>query len=33
MKEQMRKAIDDIGGEPLDGSDFEAEIPDTDFSG
>ena len=30
---EFRKAIDEIGGEPLAGSGFETEEPDPDFSG
>lgn len=32
-KVELRKAIDDIGGEPLDGSGFEDETPEEGFSG
>jgi hypothetical protein len=32
MSEQPRKALDDIGGEPLAGSGFENEAPDPEFS-
>jgi hypothetical protein len=32
MSEQMRKALDDTGGEPLDGSGFENETAERDFS-
>lgn len=32
MSEQLRKAMDDIGGEPLAGSGFERETPDPEFS-
>jgi len=31
--DRMRKAIAEIGGEPLDGSGFENEKPDEGFSG
>jgi hypothetical protein len=31
MSAQMRKALDDVGGEPLRGSGFENETPETDF--
>jgi hypothetical protein len=31
MKEQLRKAIDDVGGEPLEGSGFENETPEKNF--
>jgi len=32
MSEQLRKALDDIGGEPLQGSGFEDERLEPDFS-
>ena len=32
MSEQLRKAMADIGGEPLAGSGFENETPDPEFS-
>lgn len=32
IKEQMQAALDDIGGEPLDGSGFEEETPEAGFS-
>jgi hypothetical protein len=32
MTDQMRKALDDLGGEPLAGSGFEDETPDPDFT-
>jgi|HubBroStandDraft_6_1064221.scaffolds.fasta_scaffold895336_1 hypothetical protein len=32
MTEQLRKAMDDLGAEPLRGSGFEDEISDPDFS-
>jgi hypothetical protein len=31
--EQRRKALDDIGGQPLEGSGFEEETPEEGFSG
>jgi hypothetical protein len=31
--DQLRDAIDEIGGEPLAGSGFERETPDPDYSG
>jgi hypothetical protein len=33
MKEQMEAAIEEMGGEPLDGSGFERETPEEGFSG
>jgi len=33
MKEQLEAALDEIGGEPLDGSGFEDEKPEEGFSG
>lgn len=33
MKEQLQEAIDEIGGDPLDGSGFEDETPEEGFSG
>jgi hypothetical protein len=33
MKEQLETAIDEIGGEPLEGSGFESEKPEEGFSG
>jgi hypothetical protein len=33
MKEQLEAATDEIGGEPVEGSGFENEKPDEDFSG
>jgi hypothetical protein len=33
MKEQLEEAILEIGGEPLDGSGFEDDEPDFEFSG
>jgi hypothetical protein len=33
MKEQLEEALDEIGGEPLDGSGFENEKPDEGFTG
>jgi len=33
MKERLEEAIEEIGGEPLDGSGFEDETPDPGFSG
>jgi hypothetical protein len=32
MSEQLRKALNDVGGEPLEGSGFEDEAPDREFS-
>jgi hypothetical protein len=32
MSEQMRQALDDVGGEPLEGSGFEQETPEPEFS-
>jgi hypothetical protein len=32
MSEQLRKAMDDLGAEPLSGSDFEDEAPDQEFT-
>ena len=31
MSEQLRKAVDEVGGEPLAGSGFENETPDPEF--
>lgn len=31
--DRLREAIDEIGGEPLEGSGFEDETPDEDFAG
>jgi len=33
MKERLEEALDELGGEPLDGSGFEDEKPDEAFSG
>jgi hypothetical protein len=33
MKERLEEAIEEIGGEPLEGSGFEDEKPDEGFSG
>jgi hypothetical protein len=33
MKEQLEAALDEIGGEPLDGSGIDDEVPDPEFSG
>lgn len=33
MKEQLEAAIEEIGGEPLDGSGFEDQKPEQSFSG
>lgn len=33
VNEQLRKALEDIGGEPLEGSGFESETPEPEFSG
>ena len=30
--DQLREALADIGGEPLEGSGFEQEMPDSEFS-
>jgi hypothetical protein len=30
---QVREAMDDLGGEPLEGSGFEADTPEPEFSG
>lgn len=32
VDEAMQKALDDVGGEPLTGSGFENEMPETGFS-
>jgi hypothetical protein len=32
MKDQMLKALDDLGAEPLESSGFEGETPDPEFS-
>jgi hypothetical protein len=32
MSEKLRKALDDVGGEPLEGSGFERETPAPEFS-
>jgi hypothetical protein len=32
MSAQMRKALDEVGGEPLAGCGFENEAPEPDFS-
>ena len=32
MREQIRKAVEDIGGEPLAGSGFEDEVPEPGFT-
>jgi hypothetical protein len=33
LKEQLEVALEELGGEPLDGSGFESEKPDEGFSG
>jgi hypothetical protein len=33
MSEQLRKALDDVGGESLAASGFEKETPEPEFSG
>jgi len=33
MSESLRKAMDDLGAEPLEGSGFEDEMADPEFSG
>jgi hypothetical protein len=32
ISEQLRTALDDVGGEPLEGSGFDGETPDPEFS-
>ena len=32
VSEQLRQAVDEIGGEPLAGSGFEDDVPDPEFS-
>ncbi len=33
MSEELRTVLDDIGGQPLEGSGFEDETPEPEFSG
>jgi hypothetical protein len=33
MQHQLQRVLDDIGGEPLEGSGFENETPEEGFSG
>jgi hypothetical protein len=32
LREALAKASEDVGGEPLEGSGFEDEVPDSEFS-
>ena len=32
MRQELEKAIEEVGGEPLEGSGFEDETPDQEFS-
>lgn len=32
LRKALRKALEDIGGEPLAGSEFEDEVPELDFT-